>query len=248
MAELIGNTLIKLSSVDSTNNYATAHMTNNNWNEGTVVLAEEQYAGRGQVKNKWESEAGANLLFSIVLYPDFLAAHSQFLLSKVVALGIVDTLNAFLTDVKIKWPNDIYVGSNKIAGILVENSIMGNTLFSSVVGIGLNVNQLVFVGDAPNPISIRLLSGRETNLDALRDQLFESIERWYSILKSGDFAMIDEHYLNELYRLNYSAYYKDKDGIYSGTLIGVNESGQLLIRDEKGAVRCYHFKEVEFIL
>ena len=123
--------------------------------EGTVVLAKEQTSGRGQVNNTWESSYGDNLLMSIVLYPEFLHAGNQFLLSKFVSLAIVDFLSYYLENVTIKWPNDIYVGNKKIAGVLIENSLRGAFISSSVVGIGLNVNQTEFSSSIPNPTSLK---------------------------------------------------------------------------------------------
>lgn len=250
MAEIIGNTLIKLKQVDSTNNYATAHMTINNWDEGTVVIADEQMQGRGQMNNVWESEPGSNILMSIVLYPVFLPVQYQFLLSKIVTIGLLEVLSEKVDDVKIKWPNDLYIGEKKVAGILIENSIMGHTLSSSVIGVGLNVNQLEFASNAPNPVSLRNILGNKIRLEEIRSALFSAIDFWYKKLKTGeikDIQEIDATFEKHLYRKNISALYKDNTGIYSGVIKGVNEIGQLLIQPESGELRHYHFKEVEFL-
>ena len=247
MAEIIGHTIIKLASVDSTNNYAIAHLSKNTWEEGTVVVSGEQINGRGQINNLWESEPDQNILMSIVLYPDFLPVHLQFLISKIIALGVCETLLPMVDGVLIKWPNDIYVGHRKIAGILIENAIMGNTLYSTVAGIGLNVNQKVFKSDAPNPVSLIQLTGIKTGIDQLVDELLKNIDHWFLKLKQGCFEEIDQAYLLHLYRRGDLAAYNDKTGTFRGILKGVNEIGQLLIQPEKGALRCYHFKEVEFM-
>lgn len=247
MAEFIGNTIIKLAQVDSTNNYATAHMTINNWSEGTVVITEEQFKGRGQINNSWESEAGKNILLSIVLQPEFLPVQHQFLISKVVAISVWETLSLLVNCVAIKWPNDIYVDQQKIAGILIENAIMGSTLFSSVVGIGLNVNQLIFKSDAPNPVSLAQLLKVETDRDQLLSKLLEFMNKWYSKLKNGSIDEINRTYENYLFRKGEEADYKDATGIYRGVVLGVNEIGQLLIQPLNDEVRSYHFKEVEFL-
>lgn len=248
MAEIIGHTIIKLTSVDSTNNYATAHLSKNNWKEGTVVVSGEQTNGRGQINNCWESEPDQNILMSIVLYPEFLPVHLQFMISKIVTIGICKTLLVLVDDVLVKWPNDIYAGDRKVAGILIENAIMGNTLYSSVAGIGLNVNQAVFESDAPNPVSLYQLSGNKTDINELVNELLKNIDHWYLKLKQGLFEEIDRAYLQHLYRKDEMADYKDNTGLFRGVLKGVNEIGQLIIQPETGGLRCYHFKEVEFIL
>ena len=137
---VIGQTVVLLEQVGSTNNYATSQVRENEVEEGTVFLAVNQTLGRGQQTNKWESENGKNLTLSIVLHPDFLEIKDQFLLSKVVCLGIASFLSKYVGAVSIKWPNDIYVENRKICGILIENAIMNGRFSSSVVGIGLNVS------------------------------------------------------------------------------------------------------------
>lgn len=247
MADIIGNCIFNLTRVDSTNNYATEQLSNNDWKEGTVILADEQLNGRGQISNKWESEAKKNILMSIVLYPNFLPVQYQFLLSKVVVLGISDVVSLFVENVKVKWPNDIYVGEKKIAGVLIENSIMGSTLDSSIVGIGLNVNQIEFFSGAPNPISLIQLTGKEIQLNQLTELLFKAIEKWYVLLKKGDIELVNKNYLYRLYRKGEIENYEDSTGKFRGTIVGVNEIGQLRINDFKNKIREYHFKEVKFI-
>ena len=129
--------------LESTNNYA-KQLVSDKVEEGTVVLAQFQSKGRGQQGNYWESETGKNLLFSLILYPDFLEAEFQFSLSMLVSLAIVSVLDEETDEVQIKWPNDIYVGKLKIAGILIENTIKGSKLGSTIVGVGLNLNQEMF--------------------------------------------------------------------------------------------------------
>ncbi|MBN2263977.1 MAG: biotin--[acetyl-CoA-carboxylase] ligase [Prolixibacteraceae bacterium] len=247
MAEIIGKNTIKLESVDSTNNYTSKLLADNKLNEGTVVLAGYQNAGRGQINNSWESEPGKNLLMSVLLYPDFLPVQHQFLLSKVVALGVRDLLACFVDEVKIKWPNDIYVGDKKIAGILIENSIMGYTIGSAIAGIGVNINQKSFLSNAPNPVSLFQLTGGFFNLDELFGMLCETIELWYGLLRSNKVDIVNEAYINALYRLGVESFYSDNDGEYLGVITGVNSIGQLLIRASNGKNKNYHFKEVAFL-
>ena len=212
MAEIIGKSTIKLESVDSTNNYTSKLLADNKLTEGTVVLAGYQNSGRGQINNTWESEPGKNLLMSVILYPEFLPVQQQFLLSKVVALGVRDMLAKFVDEVKIKWPNDIYIGDKKIAGILIENSIMGYTIGSSVAGIGININQEVFLSNAPNPVSLFQLKGNFFDLDELFGILCEKIELWYVRLCNAQLDLINNAYVDSLYRLGIEDSYRDIDG------------------------------------
>lgn len=247
MAEIIGKRKIKLASVDSTNNYATKMVSGGGCDEGTVIVAEKQECGRGQMHNSWESEGSKNILVSIVFYPFFLPVQYQFLLSKVVALGVYELVSLYVDNVTIKWPNDIYVGEQKIAGILIENSIMGYTLGSTVAGVGININQATFKGDAPNPVSLFQLLGREFYIEELLEILFDAIDKWYLLLKSGKHDQINSSYLECLYRKGVLADYCDKTGRYKGTITGISEIGQLEIQPETGQMKTYHFKEVEFL-
>lgn len=247
MAEIIGKSIKKLTSVDSTNNYASQQLIQNGCCEGAVFIAEEQFCGRGQIRNTWESESGKNILMSIVLFPTFLPVRQQFMLSKVVALGIFDIVSLYVNNLSVKWPNDVYIGNNKVAGILIENSIMGSVIDTSIVGIGLNVNQIEFVSDAPNPISIAKALGVEIDKNILLSELIESIDRWYLRLKNHENELIDLAYLSVLYRVGVLANYKDVNGEYRGIVRGVNSIGQLIIERETGKTSVYHFKEVEFL-
>lgn len=246
MADIIGSNFIKLSRVDSTNNYATEYLTHNDWKEGTVIIADEQFGGRGQINNSWESEAKRNILMSIILSPEFLPIQYQFLLSKVVVIGISEVLSLYADYVKVKWPNDIYVGDKKIAGILIENSIMGSRINSSVVGIGLNVNQKEFVSDAPNPVSLIQLLGKQVDCDCLLVMLLNAIDKWYNFLRNGELEKINVNYLKHLYRFGNVELYEDVLGEFYGTIVGVNEIGQLQIEKATGELISYHFKEVKF--
>jgi BirA family biotin operon repressor/biotin-[acetyl-CoA-carboxylase] ligase len=246
MDQIIGNLIVRLEVTDSTNNYANQQIRENGLSEGTVFLAQEQTAGRGQLKNVWESEPGENLLFSIVLCPDFLEIRRQFMLSKVVTLGIYKALNKYVDSLKIKWPNDIYAGNQKLGGILIENSVMSGLLKSAVVGIGLNVNQTVFYSDAPNPVSLQLLTNQHYDCEIILSEILSEINGYYSLLRNGEDKVIDQEFISVLFRLNEKHYYKAEDEIFEGEIIGVNEIGQLLIRKNNGEVLEFHFKEVEF--
>lgn len=247
MDQIIGNLIVRLEVIDSTNNYAKQQIRENELAEGTVFLTYEQTSGRGQQKNVWESEPRQNLLFSIVLCPDFVEMRRQFQLSKVVSLGIYDAINKYVSGVKIKWPNDIYVGDRKLCGILIENSVMNGVLNNSIVGIGLNVNQTVFRSDAPNPVSLKMLTNQHYDCEVILTEILSEIDRYYSLLCSGQEELIDKAFLAALYRLNELHFYKAGDEVFEGQIIGVNEIGQLLIRNKDAKVLEFHFKEVEFL-
>jgi BirA family transcriptional regulator, biotin operon repressor / biotin---[acetyl-CoA-carboxylase] ligase len=247
MSEKIDNPIIILGSIDSTNNYATNHLAKECWEEGTVVIADVQNKGKGQLQNTWESEKGKNLLISMVLYPRFIPVQNQFEISKVIALGVYEVVSLFVENVTIKWPNDIYVADKKIAGILIENAVMGSEYRYAVAGIGLNVNQQIFLSDAPNPVSLSQLKGIEFDREEILSLLIQSIQKWYKILKMKNYSEIDTAYLNVLYCLGIEAKYKDDNGIFNGTIVGIDPIGQLIIEKSSSEIRSYYFKEVAFL-
>jgi BirA family biotin operon repressor/biotin-[acetyl-CoA-carboxylase] ligase len=156
-------------------------------------------------------------------------------------------MNKYVDSLKIKWPNDIYAGNQKLGGILIENSIMNGLLKSSVVGIGLNVNQTVFYSDAPNPVSLQLLTNQHYDCEIILSEILSGIDWYYHLLREGKEAAIDQEFISVLYRRDEKHYYKADDDIFEGEIIGVNEIGQLLIRKNDGKVLEFHFKEVEFL-
>ncbi len=247
MDQIIGNRIVRLEVTDSTNNYAKHQIREKGLSEGTVFLAYEQTAGRGQLKNSWESEPGQNLIFSLVLCPYFLEIRRQFMLSKAVTLGIYKALNKHVDLLRIKWPNDIYVSNQKLGGILIENSIMNGLLNSSVVGIGLNVNQTVFYSEAPNPVSLQMLTNQHYDCEQILSEILSGIDWYYALLQCGEEELIDQEFKSVLYRLNEKHFYKADDKVFEGEIIGVNEIGQLQIQKADGTIAEFHFKEVEFL-
>ena len=139
-------------------------LSDNEIGNGVVVVADYQTAGRGCGTNRWESERGKNLLFSVMLHPENVPANRQFQISRAISLAIVDALGEWVGDLSIKWPNDIYWRNGKLAGILIENSLQGSMIRDSIIGVGLNVNQRAFHSDAPNPVSMYQLTGQETDI------------------------------------------------------------------------------------
>ena len=247
MDQIIGKHIIRLQRVNSTNNYANTQLVGNELAEGTVFLAYEQSSGRGQVKNIWESEPGKNLTFSIVVFPEFLDIRRQFMLSKAVTLGICKALSKYVNNLRIKWPNDIYAGNQKLGGILIENSIMYSSIKSSVIGIGINVNQTVFLSDAPNPVSLKMLTNEQLDCEVVLSELLSGIDFYYSLLKGGEEDLIDKEFISLLYHFTENHWFQAGKETFEGEIIGVNDIGQLLIMKENAEVHSFHFKEVEFL-
>jgi BirA family biotin operon repressor/biotin-[acetyl-CoA-carboxylase] ligase len=237
--------IIWLNEVDSTNHYAALHHTEAP--EGSVWAAHVQTAGRGQQHNSWESEPYQNLTFSLLLHPDWLPGEAQFYIAKVVSVGIVDFLRQHDIAPSIKWPNDIYAGAKKIAGVLIENHIAGNVIGSSIVGIGLNVNQQQFLSDAPNPTSMRLENGRRIDLQQALPDLVACILQRYEGLRAGFLQSIDADYLAHLYRLNEWHWFGKKASVFRAKIVGLRPSGELLLEDTNGETASFAFKEIRFL-
>jgi len=244
----IGNQIIKINSIDSTNNYAQELIKSKNTDaNGTVIIADYQSAGRGQVENKWESENGKNLLISIVLYPQNLEAINQFILSKFVCLSIINYLKNKNITAQIKWPNDIYVNNKKIAGILIENSIQGNLIKHSIIGIGLNINQINFSETLKNPISLANILNIQSNLSLELDFLLKEFNILNEKLQILDFKYFDKMFLNNLYKLNIISNFKNETEIFEAKIIGITNFGQLLLERKNKSREIYNFKEIEFL-
>ena len=245
---IIGSNLLFFKSLPSTNTYAASVLKDKELSEGTVIYTNHQSSGHGQGGNKWESEDSKNLLISIVLFPSMIIPAEQFLLSMVISLGICDFLDRYTSSVSIKWPNDIYVNNDKIAGILIENSIMGNLIEHTIAGIGININQAKFLSDAPNPVSLSNLTAKEYNLSECLSQLVSDLDKRYKSLISGNTAMIKAHYLSRLYRNAKWFKYQDMKGIFTGRIVSVSDTGKLQVEREDGIIDEYEFKEIDFIL
>lgn len=243
---IIGSYIERIQEIGSTNNYAAEQLLTNRLPEGTVFVANSQVDGRGQVSNKWESEPNTNLTFSIIIYPEFLEITNQFEISKIISLGVTDFLKDKTENVMIKWPNDIYVGKRKIAGILIENSVRINKISTCIVGVGLNINQKVFKSDAPNPISLSQVTGEKYNLHEILPEICLRINERYHQLINGEFNQIDKDYTQMLYQRGLQSSYGDKTGDFEGRILGVDRFGRLRIETTTGAIRTYQFKEVSF--
>ena len=240
------NNIVYLKSVDSTNDYANRLIKKKGADEGTVILAEFQNQGKGQRGNFWESEAGKNLTFSFILRPRSLPAQKQFYLSMAVSLGIIRFFESEKIEAFIKWPNDIYVGRKKIAGILIENSLNRDTIDYSVIGIGLNVNQEKFLSDAPNPTSILLEKNIVSEPDNVLDKLLTVLELQLRQLYENKLELLRDNYLRYLMLRGKLSTFIAGGCSFEGEIINVNEAGELVLQLKDGAKKSFGFKEIVF--
>jgi BirA family biotin operon repressor/biotin-[acetyl-CoA-carboxylase] ligase len=238
--------LIHLTETVSTNETLTALCSHGPVADFTVIQADFQTAGKGQRGNHWEAEPGKNLLFSFVFHPVFMEARRQFLLSKMVALAMKETLDQVADGFRVKWPNDIYWRDRKVCGILIENVLDGSHVEQCIVGIGLNVNQLEFKSDAPNPSSLRQITGQEWDRSALLNDFMNRVQRYYGQLLRGEADDITQRYFLALYRTDDHYPYSDKGGPFMGRIRQVEDDGHLIMQDEAGTLRRYTFKEVKY--
>lgn len=249
----IGQQLIFLHEVDSTNTYATNLLRNVNVAEGVVISTDNQTQGKGQRGAVWNSEIGSNITVSCVLKPHFLSIKNTFYLSKISALAIYDVLTELLPnsqfDIKIKWPNDILVNQKKIAGILIENNFNRDVIQHSIIGIGINVNQMEFNDLQHSASSLKILTSQAVHNNDILEKLCQQLEKWYLKLKALRFSEIDEHYLNRLFGINQLCLFSDiNNNEFNATIIGIDPSGKLILQHTDGNLYYYEVKEVKFIL
>ncbi len=246
---IIGSNIIYLESTASTNSLARMLLKEGpRPGDGCVIRTGFQTAGRGQSGNSWESEKDSNLLLTVIVFPDMITAPAQFLLSISVSLAISDFLGFHGIDSTIKWPNDIYAGDRKIAGILIENSVRGDSIEHCIIGIGLNVNQLYFSSNAPNPVSMSMLTGIFYDTATCFTELLSFLDIRYKDLIRGDFENARDQYLSLLYRTGEWHDYLSDGKVFRGRIRSVNEAGQLLVEDSAGRLREFAFKEVDYLL
>jgi BirA family biotin operon repressor/biotin-[acetyl-CoA-carboxylase] ligase len=241
-----GHIVEKLTRVDSTNLYAHNLLKQHPPAEGYTVWALEQFAGRGQRGNSWLTEPGTNLTFSVILHPHFLPVKEQFWLTKVMALAVAEYVSLALgsSDVWIKWPNDIYVHDQKIAGILIENVLEQSTIKHSIAGIGVNINQEVFDPSIPNATSLKLMAGKAFILEDCLNGLLMSIEKFYLELRNNQYKKIDEAYHKLLYRKGILCNLSINGKHCKGTIKGVSATGHLLVDTEDSAIEAVEELEI----
>ena len=244
---IIGKKLIYLPSCHSTNDIAAELVLNGLVEEGAVVITDNQTGGRGQRGTKWISEPSQNLMLSVILRPNFLPVAEQFLISQMVALAIYDYLSFYTNDVKIKWPNDIYISSKKVSGTLIENSIQGAAISSSIVGIGINMNQTVF--ETLRSTSLALEAGINVNLRQEFEKFAQVLDAGYLRLKSmKNNQMIRDLYLKNLYGYQKPVTFKYQNEKVIGVVTGIENNGRLLVKiTGRPGIYDFGLKEIEWV-
>lgn len=245
--------LKRLDVVDSTNRYVRDEA-ETLWNEArgksaVAITANHQTAGRGQRGNVWSSEQGCNLLLSIMVRPGCaLEASRQFLLSQAVAVAIHAAMKCYGIDARLKWPNDIYVGNRKLAGILVELDCSGAFVEQAIIGVGLNVNQMAFPEMDRIPVSMKMLLDREIPVDEVLSDILDMFSHYYAGMLWGRKECVVSEYQELLLGLGEQRQFMDANGIFPAVIEGVEPCGLLLLRDCNGMLRRYAFKEVELLV
>ena len=242
----MGQQLFFLPVCASTNSEAQQLLLKNEATEGCVVLTDEQTQGRGQRGNSWEAAPGKNITLSVILSPVFLAVRHQFYLNMAVSLAVLDLLREQgLDKARVKWPNDLYFEDRKLGGILIENTVTSQSIQHSIVGIGLNVNQLHFgIGTAT---SLAAEVGTQLDVKRLVNRLLELLEKRYLELRSGKIDKLKYEYLQALYRYQEKHRYRIGSEEVEGQIMGVDEDGRLALEVE-GELRYFGFKEIAYLI
>jgi BirA family transcriptional regulator, biotin operon repressor / biotin---[acetyl-CoA-carboxylase] ligase len=241
----IGKNLIFVQECHSTNTLAQELNQRSSAPEGSVVITDNQTAGRGQRGNSWETTQGLNFTFSILLKPSFLKPDQQFYLNIVIALGVFQYLSQRTdSQVSVKWPNDILVNQKKICGILIENTIQGSTIQSTVAGVGLNINQQFFASEKAT--SLKNITGNDYVLAAELDLLLSSIEKKYLQLRQGQAKDLFREYHQHLFGLGDQRSFRSDGNAFSGVITGVDPIGRLKVNTD-GGERVFDLKEIEFL-
>ena len=240
--------IIKLNAIDSTNSYLKKLEVKKDLDSYTVVTANYQTDGRGQLGTTWLSDDCKNLTFSILIKFSMLEIKHQFYLSMAVSMGVIRFLQRMLENrFYVKWPNDIMAEKDKVAGILIENNVGGNCIKNAIVGIGLNVNQQEFPDFIESATSLKNLSGVDFNKDELLEQLVISIQSFVDLVDKKEFKELKKSYMDVLYKMNTPAMFEDKKGtIFLAKIIDINEDGKLVLELENNGIRKFNLKEIKF--
>ena len=232
-------------------------LTNKRAKEIQLVTTDYQTHGHGQVNTVWESARGENLLFSFLFRPQHITAGEQFFLSEIACLAVAHTLDAYTEGISVKWPNDVYHHDRKICGMLLRHTLSGAQISGTLVGIGLNLNQKQFLGDAPNPVSLRQIIGRPVDREEVLCHFAHHFDRLLRAVTSPDpderlaqRQHLHREYLRRLYHRDGAHDYVDAASgeTFSAHIVDIAPTGQLTLRTTDGRLRHYHFKEVRFVV
>ena len=243
-----GQKRIDLDTISSTNSYLSDLQKTDRLPEGTILTARFQESGKGQYGNPWESSKGENLLLSFLWYPQFVELHQLHYLNMAFAVAVSDlVIDVLEQQVSIKWPNDIFVGDKKLGGMLIENVFGEDKIKQSILGIGMNVNQVQFSDALPNPISLKSITGNHYDLESLKNGLCNFLEQRYLQLRKGDFLAIREIYHQRLYRHGKWEWFEASGRKFKGMIMGVNRDGQLMIQEESGHSTVHDMKQIRYL-
>lgn len=246
MENMIGHKILWFDELESTNDFASTLVFEDD-SHGKVIAARYQSKGRGQRGTSWEGDKDKSLLFSVILHPTYLKVKQQFLLSMAVALSICDVLDEIVGRVFIKWPNDIFIGTKKGAGILIEHSFSSEFLDTTIVGVGINVNQQQFTQEAPNATSLFLETGEMLDIEPFLNQICAALELRMQQLRETP-TTIKPDYLKRLFRRDEFYRYRASNEEFVAKIVGVKDSGELLLKTEKGEQLEFFFKEIEYVI
>ena len=240
----IGSQVIYLPKCHSTNDLAAEFIREGKSKEGLIIISDYQSSGRGQGNNTWDSEDGKNLTFSIILTPQLLKAHKNFMLGMAVIVGIYDGLDSLpLPGIRIKWPNDIYYDNKKLGGILIENIVRKSHIGASVAGIGINVNQERFT--LPKAISLRQIRRTDTDREKLFESIIYAVDHRYGQLHDHQFYNLRKDYNRALYRIHENCRFRAGEE-FTGRISGVDDFGRLIVATGNGS-RAFDAKEIEYL-
>ncbi len=241
--------IVKFNAISSTNQVIKDLIKEKRAKNLTVVTAEFQTEGRGQMHTQWESEASKNLLFSMFVQFDDYLIRNQFYLTCAVSLGIYSVLDDYgIKNISVKWPNDIMAGNQKIAGILIENTLVQDYIKNAIIGVGLNVNQTRFSKYVPNAISIKNLLQKESDRDVILEKLIISFRYYLEKLEQKNYPFLKHMYENVMYQKGKIIKFEDqREKIFKAKILGVSKQGKLLLEKEGNHLKLYDFKEVRFV-
>lgn len=256
MPLFIGQSRIDLPEVDSTNLYAQELLAelNGRLPEGTLITAQHQTAGRGQMGTVWEDVPHESLMCSLILYPQTLDIREQFSLSIAMALGVREFLVSLLPaeeaeHCQLKWSNDLYFKGKKLGGMLIENALNGHRISHSIVGIGLNINQTSFPSELSKAISLSQITQRQYNINDLSAQLCAYLEPRYLQLRRGEYGALRSDYLRVLWRYQEWAAYERvaTSEQFTGQIVGVKPTGELMVDSGQPSLETFNLKEIIFL-
>lgn len=243
---IIGNSHIVLHKTASTNQYLSEWARKKVIAEGTVVRAINQTQGRGQKGTQWYSTPDESLTFSLYLIPDFLPIDQQFFLNMAICNGIISCFKQFFDQPQIKWPNDIFLNKKKCGGILIENSISHGCISSSVVGIGINLNQKAFPNDLPFATSLFMQTQLHFSPDDFLLNLCQHLDIEYRQLREGKMEQIQKCYLGHLFGMNNEQRFRNESGEFIGIIKGITQAGLLVVQNGY-TEKQYALKEIQFV-